>query len=304
MSRARIVTAVVAGLVVLLLAVVLFLLLRPEPPAEARAVLLAAGDVARCNDDGEPLEGALLTGALIEQQDGIVAALGDLAYSDGSAEDFEECYDPAWGSFKARTRPALGNHDDNTRQAAPYFDYFSHVEMPEPEGWYSYSLRSWHVIVLNSNCGEVGGCDADDPQGRWLRQELASVETGNILAYWHAPLFSTGDHGSFDAIEDLYRMLDEAGADIILAGHDHDYQRWAPQDASGTVDPDAPRQFVVGTGGAELREFTRPAPDDLEFRQNEHWGVLRLELTSCGYTWAFIDVDGNVLDQGEADGTC
>src|SRR5680860_316106 len=277
-----------------------------EPTVEAEpAVLWAAGDIARCDRDGEPEEGAVLTAELIEQDDGIVAALGDLAYPDGTEEDFEECYDQTWGAFRDRTRPALGNHDDNTDEGDPYFEYFESLDMPEPEGWYSYELGEWHVIVLNSNCGNVGGCDEGDPQGEWLREELDQVDTDNILAYWHNPLFSAGEHGNFDRVEDLYEMLDEAGADVILTAHDHDYQRWAPQRADGTLDPEAPRQFVIGTGGAELRAFNEgEEPEALEYYQGEEHVVLRLELGSCGYSWEYLNVDGDVLDEGTGEDTC
>ena len=281
----------------------------PGQPTEAEAAaLIAAGDIARCGDDGDPEEGAQRTGELIEQLDGIVAPLGDLAYNDGTADEFEDCYDPAWGSFRERTRPAIGDHDDNTEDGEPFFDYFSEffseVEVPQPEAYYSYELGDWHVFVLNSNCDDAGGCDADDPQAEWLREELEDIETDNILAYWHRPLFSSGDHGPFEHVEDFYEILDEAGADIILSGHDHDYQRWAPQHADGTMDPEAPRQFVVGTGGASLRPFEGDAPDGVEYRQAEEHGVLRLELEPCGYRWEFISVDSEVLDDGRQDDTC
>src|SRR5680860_1874247 len=184
-----------------------------EPTVEAEpAVLWAAGDIARCDRDGEPEEGAVLTAELIEQDDGIVAALGDLAYPDGTEEDFEECYDQTWGAFRDRTRPALSNHDDNTDEGDPYFEYFESLDMPEPEGWYSYELGEWHVIVLNSNCGNVGGCDEGDPQGEWLREELDQVDTDNILAYWHNPLFSAG------LVEHLIEVFDAVEVPVLAGG--------------------------------------------------------------------------------------
>ena len=267
-------------------------------PSGTPPTLLAAGDIADCDD------GAAATARILERHRGVIAALGDLAYPDGSTEAFRSCYAPTWGRFRQRTRPALGNHDVRTSGAAGYFRFFGAVAGPEPQGYYSYELGDWHVVVLNSNCGDVGGCDADSPQAGWLRQDLAAVTSGNILAYWHHPRFSVGLHGDTPEVAPLWRILDEAGADVVLSAHDHDYQRWAPQNADGIPDDAGIRQFVVGTGGAELRRFARMSPAAVEFRQNTRSGVLRLDLRACGYRWTFLATDGSVLDEGADAGTC
>lgn len=268
------------------------------PPVEGPATVLAAGDVADCGG------GALATAALIAPQAGIVAGLGDMAYPDGSADAFTRCYEPAWGPFRERTRPAPGNHDAATPGAAGYHGYFADVAGPAPQGYYSYELGAWHVIVLNSNCGQVGGCGPDSAQVGWLRKDLRHAATGNVLAYWHHPRFSTGQHGDDPRTQTFWEVLQAGGADVVLNGHDHDYQRFAPQTPDGAPSPDGMREFVVGTGGTGLRPFA----DDratVEYRQDEHLGVLRLDLEACGYRWSFLPVGGGgALDQGAALGTC
>lgn len=268
-------------------------------PYTQSATLLAAGDIADCDD------AARRTGSLLARLPGVVAALGDLAYPDGAIESFRSCYDPAWGDLLDRTRPAQGNHDVRTRGAAGYYSYLGAIAGPRPQGYYSYALGTWHIVVLNSNCEQVGGCDAASPQGRWLRDDLATAGTGSILAYWHHPRFSTGFHGDDTAVADFWRLLHDAGADVVLNGHDHDYQRFARIDPQGQPDAHGIREFVVGTGGADLRDFSRDAPSILEYRQNTTHGILRLDLGTCGYRWEFLPADDRpALDQGSNDGTC
>lgn len=276
----------------------------PEPPAAAAGVvtLLAAGDIADCSrDDGEA---ARRTGDLLAGQPGVIAALGDLAYPNGTDENFRQCYDEVWGDLLDRTRPTPGNHDVRTGDADGYFDYMGDLAGPRPEGWYSYDLGAWHVVVLNSNCDEVDGCDPDSPQGRWLHDDLAAAGSPNILAYWHHPRFSTGYHGHAPQVDGLWRVLHEAGADVVLNGHDHDYERYEPIDPDGDPDAEGIHQFVVGTGGAELREFEQDAPSTVGFRQDTEHGVLRLDLGACGVRWRFLTVEGGTLDAGWARRTC
>lgn len=278
-----------------------------SPPGEARvsepadvtvSTLLAAGDVADCGD------GAGATGRLLSELDGVVAVLGDVAYPDGSAAAFADCYDPAWGGLVDRTRPVQGNHDVRTAGAAGYYGYFGEQAGPEPQGYYSYDLGAWHVVALNSNCAQVGGCGPDSPQVVWLREDLAATRTENVLAYWHHPRFSTGQHGDDSDVATFWDVLAAAGADVVLNGHDHDYQRFAPLDPDGRRDAGGMREFVVGTGGAGLRAF-RTERDTVQYRQNERLGVLRLDLEACGYRWAFLPADGgDALDAGQAGGTC
>ena len=268
-------------------------------PAGAPAVLLVAGDIADCEGQADA------TAALLDDHEGVVAAVGDLAYPRGTPEDFARCYDPTWGRVRDRTRPALGNHDVAGGDAQGYFGYFDDGAVgPRPGGYYGYALGNWHVVVLNSTCALAGGCGPDSDQVRWLRDELAAAETDNILAYWHHPRFSTGQHGDTPAVETLWTVVAKAGADVVVAAHDHDYQRFAPLDADGEPAPDGVRQFVVGTGGAELRSFTSTSPH-VQFRQAQHAGVLRLELSACGYTWAFLAVGEQApIDEGQQTATC
>jgi hypothetical protein len=234
----------------------------------------------------------------------VVAALGDLAYPDGATSSFRGCFDTAWGPVAERIRPTVGNHDVRTAGAAGYFAYFGAAAGLAPRGYYSYDLGSWHVVVLNSNCEAAGGCGPDSPQVRWLREDLAQADTDNVLAYWHHPRFSTGDHGDDDRTATFWEVLDGAGADVVLNGHEHDYQRFVALDPDGASTEDGIVQFVVGTGGVGLREFG-PSRPTVAFRQNDLHGVLELTLHDCGYSFAFLGVDGRPpADSGSVDGTC
>jgi hypothetical protein len=264
---------------------------------DSAAVLVGAGDIASCDD----LSGARGTAAIIERTPGTVMALGDLVYPGGSAEDFRHCYDPTWGRFRDRTRPAPGNHDFRSKQATPYFGYFGDAAGDPRKGYYSYELGAWHIIVLNSECGEAGGCDKGSPQVRWLREDLAAHPVRCTLAYWHKPLFSSGAmHGATAAVRPLWDALYDAGADLVINGHDHDYERFAPQNPVGGKDEARGiRQFVVGTGGKNLRSFRDPEPNS-EVRDHSTFGVLELTLRPDSYSWKFIPAKaGGFSDAGE-----
>lgn len=263
--------------------------------SDGGARLLAAGDIAECNGTGDTA-----TAALLDKLDGTVAALGDNAYESGTAEEFADCYDPTWGRFKARTRPAAGNHDYGTVGAEGYYDYFGPTAGDPDRGYYSYDLGAWHIDVLNSNCDEVGGCGEDSAQAAWLAADLAAHPTRCALAYWHHPRFSSGKHGSDDTYDAFWRILRARDVEVILNGHDHDYERFAPQNPDGDADPNGIREFVVGTGGQKLREFKDPVANS-ETRQTGSFGILALALRSGSYAWQFIGVDGSVRDRGEAD---
>ncbi|MEJ2204146.1 MAG: metallophosphoesterase, partial [Gemmatimonadota bacterium] len=222
------------------------------------------------------------------------------AYSDGTAANFSECYDPSWGRHKARTRPSPGNHDYHTPDAAGYFDYFGALAGEDRTGYYSYDLGSWHVISLNSEID----MDAGSPQEQWLRADLAANPTACTLAYWHKPRFSSGDnHGSSSGPVPLWEALYEHHVEIVLNGHDHLYERFAPQTPDGTADPDhGIRQFTVGTGGGQLYDFGTPLPNS-EARNNVAHGVLKLVLSPGSYQWEFVPVAGEAfMDSGV--GTC
>ena len=258
--------------------------------------LVAVGDIARCGSDGDDATAALVR----ERPRATVAVLGDLAYDRGRTDEFARCYDPSWGPFKQRTRPTPGNHEYLTPGASGYFAYFGKRAGKPGRGWYAYRLGSWHVIALNSNCGEVGGCARGSVQERWLRRVLASSRARCTLAYWHHPRFSSGNrHGASDDVEDFWRALSAAGADIVLSGHDHVYERFAPQAWDGRPAPGRGlRQFVVGTGGAGLHAFEPPRANSQA--RLTAYGVLVLSLAADRYSWRFVDAGGRVRDVGSA----
>ena len=282
-----------------LVAIFLVALIGSQAPSSAARVsrapviLLAAGDIGDCNSAG-----AKLTASLIASRPGTVAALGDTAYPTGSTSDFARCYQPSWGLFKGRTRPAVGNHEYFSANAGPYFAYFGRKAAP-PGGYYSYELERWHIVVLNSECDQIGGCDSRSAQMRWLRNDLARHSARCTLAYWHEPRFSSGMHGSTEAMQPIWATLVKAGADVVLNGHDHDYQRYAPLNAAGKVDrTHGMREFVVGTGGGPLRPVTGTTVGSQKIIAFK-WGVLRLQLGASRYSWRFLSApNGRVLDSG------
>lgn len=262
-------------------------------------MLVGAGDIASCawQDDSR-------TAALLDRVPGSVFTLGDNAYPNGTAREFARCYAPTWGRHRARTRPVIGNHDYHTSGARGYFDYFGAAAGPRGRGWYSYEAGAWHVVVLNSNCDVVpGGCGAGSPQERWLRADLAASarRTRCTVAMWHHPLFTSGRvHGPTETVRPLFRALYDAGVEMVLSGHNHQYERFAPQTPDGQRDGRrGVRQFVVGTGGASSYAFGRPAANS-EVRLTGTAGVLRLELTEGGYKWGFLPVSGSDADSGQA----
>jgi hypothetical protein len=275
---------------------------RSNPPpaaADTPAILVGAGDIADCKD----LSGAEATAKLLDQIPGTVFAAGDLAYPDGTKENFE-CYDKTWGRAKSRTRPAAGNHEFHSSGAAYYFSYFGPVAGDAKNGYYSYELGAWHIIVLNSECEEVDGCEAGSRQEKWLRADLAAHPVACTLAYWHKPLFSSGGaHGNDLEIKSLWQALYEANADVVINGHDHDYERFAPQTPDAAADPARGiREFVVGTGGKSHRPFGVTKANS-EVRNADAFGVLKLTLKPKGYDWQFIPEAGkSFTDSGS--GTC
>ena len=252
------------------------------------ARLIAAGDIADCTG------GATVTAALLDKLPGTVATLGDNAYQRGTPDEFARCYAPTWGRHKGRTRPAVGNHEYGTPGASGYFGYFGAAAGDPAQGWYSYELGAWHVVALNSNCGEVGGCGSGSPQERWLRADLAAHPAMCTLAYWHHPRFSSGNaHGDNSTVAPLWGALRDFGAELVLSGHDHDYERFAPQSAEGAADPAGIREFVVGTGGAHLRQFASQPQPNSEVRIAGIWGVLALRLEPRAYEWEFVPQPGS-----------
>ncbi|WP_219416140.1 metallophosphoesterase family protein [Pseudonocardia nigra] len=268
------------------------------------ALLVAAGDIA-CAPGGEPTPQDCRhedTAALVEELGpDVVLALGDTQYEEADAEEYAASYDRTWGRFLDITYAVAGNHEYLSGDADDYFAYFGDRAGKPDQGWYSFDVEGWHVVVLNSECDEVGGCEADSPQGEWLAADLAENPARCTLAAWHNPRFSSGaEHGSDEDVAPLWELLDEAGAELVLSGHEHVYERFAPQDADGTADDAGMVQFVVGTGGEELRELGETA-DRSRVRWNSSFGVLALTLRPDGYGWRFHGIeDAPEVDSGEA----
>jgi len=258
-------------------------------------VLVGAGDIATCSHEHDEE-----TAALLEDIEGTIFTLGDNVYQKGAAKEFADCFDPSWGLFLDRIRPAPGNHDYDAAGAEPYFAYFGAAAGDPTQGYYSYDLGAWHIIVLNSNCDDVDGCDAESAQADWLRGDLADHPADCTLAYWHHPLFSSGKHGNHEMMAPLWSILDDAGADVVLSGHDHIYERFAPQDAEGGASEEGIREFVVGTGGASLYDLDT-TQDNSEIRDNKTFGVLKLTLHPDGLDWEFVPVAGSTFTDSGSD---
>jgi hypothetical protein len=268
----------------------------PTPPPPTGVFFTGAGDIAECGTGG-----AEATARLLDGIPGLVWTTGDNAYPSGSAADFDLCYDPTWGRHRNRTRPTPGNHEYWTPGALPYFRYFGDAAGTAGEGWYSYTYGGWRIIALNSNVETGWGSD----QIRWLRQALSDDPHRCTLAYFHHPLVSSSAHADrrdaaeYGDVRPFWILLHAAGADVVLNGHDHHYERFAPITPAGTIDRvQGARQFIVGTGGGALRgrgPELHPASEKLH--DGTH-GVLKLELGNGRYAWEFIDAAGTVLDSG------
>jgi acid phosphatase type 7 len=275
----------------------------PEPatpslasPSEDDPVLVGAGDIGDCKSDNDEA-----TAALLDDIAGTVFTLGDNAYPDGTAAQFEDCYDPTWGRHKQRTRPIPGNHDYHTKGASAYLDYFGKAAVnADGDPWYSYDLGEWHIIALDSECEETNDCVRDSKQGRWLTADLAASDAMCTMAMWHVPRFSSGFHSNDNDLDEFWRILYDAGADVILNGHDHDYERFAPQDPDAVEDRvRGIRAFVAGTGGTTLRPFEELAANS-ELRAARIHGVLKFTLHPTTYEWEFIPTTGDFRDSGSA----
>jgi hypothetical protein len=233
-----------------------------------------------------------------------VFTTGDHAYPRGTGDQFSQCYQPAWGRHLDRTRPSPGNHDYDTAGGKPYFDYFGERAGPSGLGYYSYDLGNWHIISLNSNVASNVAAGPDSDQARWLRNDLSGLKSsGCLLAYWHHPMFSSGDfHGNNPHMAALLQVLYDAGVDVVLNSHEHIYERFAAQDPAGVADPVRGfRQFTVGTGGAPLTEIVAIQPNS-QVRNADTYGVLKLTLRRASYDWEFVPVAGQAFtDRGNAD---
>ena len=274
-----------------------------DETAPKAALLVAAGDIARCTSDDDEATATLLDG-LFAERSGVVAVLGDTAYRDGTASDYADCYDPTWGRHAKRTRATVGNHEYHTSNARAYWDYFGARAGERRRGWYGFDLGAWRIVVVNSNCSEVGGCGPSSPQGIWLAAELEDHPAQCTAVLMHHPRFSSGsEHGDDPAMGPFWKQFHTAGVDLALAGHDHNYERLAKLDPTGHLDRDGGiRSFVVGTGGASLRPVTIARPHSRVTVDDRH-GVLALELMQTRYRYSFVTTPGGeVADSGK--GSC
>ena len=246
----------------------------------APVVLSGAGDIGTC---GVPY--AAQTAAILDTLPGTIFTAGDNAYPHGSAADFANCYDPTWGRHKARTNPTPGNHEYETPNATGYYAYFGAAAGDPATGYYSYDLGDWHIVVLNSTL-TLGPLQREEA---WLGADLRSHPAKCTLAMWHHPLFTSSVMEPMGTMmTGFWDSLSAAGAEVVINGHLHNYERFAPQTSAGVADPMGPREFLVGTGGASLDRFDTPVANS-EARIEEH-GVLELTLHKSSYSWQFIPV--------------
>jgi uncharacterized protein YjdB len=266
----------------------------PPPIPGSAATLIAAGDIAHCSYNGDEQ-----TAALLDTMPGTVITLGDNAYQDGTLSEYQSCYEPSWGRHKARTRPSPGNHEYHTTNAQGYFDYFGSAAGEVGKGYYSFDVGEWHIIALNYYVS----MSSSSPQITWLKADLAANQKKCTLAFWHRPRFSSGNHGSSTSPNAFLQPLYDADADVVLVGHDHIYERFAPLRPDGTADPARGiRHFTVGTGGVPLTAIGTLVPNS-EVQSNAAHGVLKLTLRPDGYDWQFVPVAGMTFtDSGS--GTC
>lgn len=256
----------------------------------ADPVLVGAGDIARCSSPG-----AEATAKLLDSIPGTVFTTGDNAYESGAAAEFKNCYHPSWGRHKARTRPTPGNHEYNTASASGYFGYFGAKAGDPAKGYYAYTLGAWRVYALNSMCEKVGGCGKTSPMLTWLKKDLAANPADCTLAYFHHPLFSSGQHGNATKVRPIWNALYAANAEVVLNGHDHDYERFAPQRPDGTRDAGRGiREFVVGSGGGSHYAFGTIKPNS-QARNATTYGVLKLTLRPGSYEWRFVPEAGKTF---------
>lgn len=291
----------------------------PPPASGANPVVIAAGDIA-CDPGSTSFNEGRGTASTCRMQatadiinsenPDAVLVLGDIQYYCGSLSAFNASYNLSWGVFKSKTYPAVGNHEyltsggtgcDSTNSgAAGYFNYFGSKAGEPTKGYYSYDIGKWHVIVVNSNCGEAGGCGVGTPQYNWVKSELETHNNACTLAYWHIPLYSSGGRSSPNTHK-IYQLLYDYNADLVLAGHDHTYERFAPQNANGVLDTQRGiREFVVGTGGANHTSLATRQPNSEVFNADT-FGVLKLTLHPTSYDWQFKPEAGKIFsDSGTA----
>ena len=284
----------------------------PSQPAQeielpGASVFIGAGDIAVCGTSGDEgtahIVDSVLTAAATKKSESAVFTLGDNAYPSGAGgldKDFQRCFSPSWGSARIMKviHPAPGNHDYDSGSGAPYFTYFGARAGPAGKGYYSYDVGGWHVISLDSELffGRSNPSEAT-AQEEWLRKDLADHRVLCTLAYFHRPLFSSGEGSPTQQVRGLWQILYDAGADVILSGHHHHYERFLPQTPSGVADVrNGIEEIIAGTGGGRLRGVHNPLAYNSVTEIHGRFGVLKLMLGSGEYSHAFIDTDGRVWD--------
>ena len=271
-------------LLIILLAVTIVpgtLYAAPLSASAASVVLVGAGDISTCSNNNDEA-----TAKLLDSISGTVFTAGDNVYPDGTYTQYTNCYHPTWGRHKSRTKPVPGNHEYNTSGAAGYFRYFSNTP-----SYYAYNLGDWRIYALNSEI-DVSSTSA---QVRWLKNDLAANAKRCVLAYWHKPRWSSGSHyGSNSTYQTLWKTLYDAGAEVVISGHEHNYERFKEMNGSGSASSPGLREFVVGTGGASHYGFGSVLSTS-QVRNSTAYGVLKLTLNSTSYSWKFVPVAGQTF---------
>lgn len=270
---------------------------KPQVPrGEGVVVVAAAGDISYDKPARQAWTSDLVLGGDYEA----VLLLGDNQYPSGTLDTYQRFFHPTWGRFKNRIYPSPGNHEYLTPNAAGYYQYFGERAGDPSKGYYSFDLGSWHLIALNTNdkC-KVVPCGADSEQLKWLDADLKKSGKKCTLAFWHHPRFSSGSHGDLELLVPLWDVLSANGVDVVLNGHDHVYERFAPQTSAGKPDPAGMVQFTVGTGGADAYEIKGKKSSSVVAEASSH-GILALSLGTDGYAWDFVSLSiSNFTDRGE-----
>jgi 3',5'-cyclic AMP phosphodiesterase CpdA len=271
----------------------------PTPvPGESPTVALAVGDIVSASSPGDEA-----TAKLLDSQPGAILALGDNVYENGTESEFQQVFDVSWGRHKSRIRPVPGNHEYNTPEAAPYYKYFGAAAGEPDKGFYAYDLGPhWRVLAINSELeNRIAASGLESRQLEWVESELKANSGKHVMAVWHHPRYSSGIHGDNPFMDATWDLLVKYGAELVLAGHDHEYERFAPMDQNGKRDETRGlRSFVVGTGGGTLSPITDGVQANSEAHDDQTWGVLKVSLYSNRYTWEFLPIEGKSFrDQGE-----
>jgi acid phosphatase type 7 len=271
--------------------------------APQTVVLVGAGDIAGCNSNGDEITAKLVVGVLEQHSSASVFTLGDNVYPNGTSAEFANCYNPSWGSFKARTHPVPGNHDYNTANATGYYGYYGAKAGDSSKGYYSYNLGVWHIVVVNSNCAAIGGCETGSSQEKWLQSDLKTSPSKCQIVMWHHPRFSSGaEHSNADFMQDIWKAVAENQVELVLSGHEHTYERFASMNAAGEADSGGTTEIVVGSGGISHYHLGIKKPNSQTFNADTY-GVLRLELAASSYNFKFLPEPGKTFTDSGA-GVC